>query len=231
MVWMVFNLLLVGADLSEIWSLSVSKYLSSVTLSLLCLLLTFVHWLLAYWICDVSLWRRYSWQVHFSTNNSSAVCVNKFSLVIVSQGFEKVLLCNPPFEFSWFVSMLFIKLCGKLFQISLLLVNRSTRPEVFCKKGVLRDFAKFETLAQMFSCEFSEISKNTFSYRIPLVAASVDNPSSQKIWICPTMSCINYSECVLVFLKKLILEISNCNTWTYFYIRFFKCFVSSKLIY
>ena len=60
-------------------------------------------------------------------------------------------------------------------------------PEMFCKKGVLRKFAKFrgkyhlcqslfliklqdkacnfikkETLAQVFSCEFCEISKNTF---------------------------------------------------------------------
>ena len=46
------------------------------------------------------------------------------------------------------------------------------------KKGVLRSFAKFtgkhfyqslffkkETLAQVFSCEFCEISKNTFPYR------------------------------------------------------------------
>ena len=59
---------------------------------------------------------------------------------------------------------------------------RSSRPEVFCKKVVLRSFTKFtgkhlcqslffnkvkkETLAQMFSCEFCEISKNTFySYK------------------------------------------------------------------
>ena len=33
------------------------------------------------------------------------------------------------------------------------------------------DFKK-ETLAQVFSCEFCEISKNTFYYRTPLVAAS-----------------------------------------------------------
>ena len=63
---------------------------------------------------------------------------------------------------------------------------RNSRQEVFCKKGVLRNFAKFtgeplceslffnkvaggscnfikkETLAQVFSCEFCEISKNTF---------------------------------------------------------------------
>ena len=33
-------------------------------------------------------------------------------------------------------------------------------------------FIEKETLAQVFSCEFSEISKNTFSYRTPPVAAS-----------------------------------------------------------
>ena len=56
---------------------------------------------------------------------------------------------------------------------------------MFCKKGVLRNFAKFtgkhlcqslffkkETLAQVFSCEFCGIFKNTFFYRTPLVAAS-----------------------------------------------------------
>ena len=34
------------------------------------------------------------------------------------------------------------------------------------------NFIKIETLAQVFSCEFFEISKNTFCYRRPLVAAS-----------------------------------------------------------
>ena len=34
-------------------------------------------------------------------------------------------------------------------------------------------FLKKEILAQLFSCEFDEISKNTFSYRTPPVAASV----------------------------------------------------------
>ena len=65
--------------------------------------------------------------------------------------------------------------------------TRSSRPEVFCKKGVLRNFAKvtgkhlcqslfFNKVAglrpQVFSCDFCEISKNTFCYRTPLVAAS-----------------------------------------------------------
>ena len=69
--------------------------------------------------------------------------------------------------------------------------TRSSRPEVFCKKSVLRNFTKFtgkqasgcrpqacdfikkETLAQLFACEFCETSKNTFLHRTPLVAASL----------------------------------------------------------
>ena len=77
------------------------------------------------------------------------------------------------------------------------IVAEASRPDVFCEKGVLRTFAKFtrkhlyqslffnkvaggacifikkETLPQVFSCEFCEISKNTFFYRTTLVAASV----------------------------------------------------------
>ena len=73
---------------------------------------------------------------------------------------------------------------------------RSSRPEMFCKKAVLRDFPKFtrKHLCQSLfitkvagqgrqlylkrdpgtgiSCEFCEIWKNAFSYRTPLVAAS-----------------------------------------------------------
>ena len=57
--------------------------------------------------------------------------------------------------------------------------DRSSRFEMFCRKCVLRNFAKFtekhlcqslflnkvEALAQVFSCEFCEIFKNTFFYR------------------------------------------------------------------
>ena len=90
--------------------------------------------------------------------------------------------------------------------VSCFLISQgSNRPEVFCKKGVLTNFAKFtgkhlcqrlffnkvaglrpqacnfikkESLAQMFSCEFCEISKNTFSYRTPPVAASISHKNS-----------------------------------------------------
>ena len=72
---------------------------------------------------------------------------------------------------------------------------QSSHPEVFCKKKVFLKisqnsqentcarvsfliklqfgFIKKEALAQVFSCEFSEISKDNFFHRIPLVAASV----------------------------------------------------------
>ena len=51
-------------------------------------------------------------------------------------------------------------------------LNRSSRPKMFCKKGVLKNFAKFTgkylyqslfliNFGQVFSCEFWEIFKNT----------------------------------------------------------------------
>ena len=43
---------------------------------------------------------------------------------------------------------------------------------IFFNKVEAWNFIKKETLAQMFSCEFCEISKNTFFHRTPLVAAS-----------------------------------------------------------
>ena len=74
--------------------------------------------------------------------------------------------------------------------------NKNSRPQMFRKKAVLRNFAKFtgkhlcqnlffnkfagkrpeaydfikkESLAQVLSCELCEISKNIFSYRTPLL--------------------------------------------------------------
>ena len=84
-------------------------------------------------------------------------------------------------------------------------ILRSSRPDVFCKKGVLKNFAKFtgkhlcqslffnrvaggacnfikkESLAQVLSCEFCEISKSTFFYRTPLVAAFAHSKSWRSI--------------------------------------------------
>ena len=50
---------------------------------------------------------------------------------------------------------------------------RSSRPEVFCCRPC--NFIKKGTLAQVFSGEFCKISKNTFFYRTPPVAASGDD--------------------------------------------------------
>ena len=67
---------------------------------------------------------------------------------------------------------------------------RSSRPEVFCKKSVLRNLAKFtgkylcqslaifcKTLAQVFSCEFCKISKNdnTLKYQLHLCLPRFQN--------------------------------------------------------
>ena len=62
-------------------------------------------------------------------------------------------------------------------------LNRSSRTKVFCKKSVHRNFLFFdkvtglrlatllkrENLAQVFSCESCEISRNTFSNRTPFL--------------------------------------------------------------
>ena len=109
---------------------------------------------------------------------------------------------------SWLV--LFLSVTFFSSQIKVRTWFRSSRPEVFCKKGVRRNLVKFtgkhlcqclffnkvagwglkkETLTQVFSCEFCEISKNTFSYRTPPVAASANLTFSvflfwvkEKIW-------------------------------------------------
>ena len=68
----------------------------------------------------------------------------------------------------------------------------SSRPEVLCKKSVLRNFTKFsgkhlcqrlffrDSLAQVFSCEFCGISKNNFFYRTLPVAVSAFSSSTRS---------------------------------------------------
>ena len=97
-----------------------------------------------------------------------------------------------------FFSVLYASPLSPTFKKLISETNRTSCLEVFCKKSGLRNFAKFtgkhltcarvslliklqaeacsviskETLSQLFSCEFCEFSKNTFSYRTPPVAAS-----------------------------------------------------------
>ena len=61
-------------------------------------------------------------------------------------------------------------------------MNYATKIKAYVRKQSPRgaNFIKKETLAQGFSYEFCEISKNTFSYKTHLVAASVCTNLSQK---------------------------------------------------
>ena len=84
--------------------------------------------------------------------------------------------------------LLYIFFCFRKFILNFFTKSRkklrSSRPDVFCKKGVLRNFSKFtgkhlcqglffnKVAGLVFSCEFWEISNNTFFYRTPLVATS-----------------------------------------------------------
>ena len=69
--------------------------------------------------------------------------------------------------------------------------GRSSRLDVFLEIST-SNFIKIETLAQVLSCEFLQIFKNTFSYRTPLVAASVEAfwkaKEEYKIWSILTLS-------------------------------------------
>ena len=73
---------------------------------------------------------------------------------------------------------------------------RSSRPEVFYRKGVPQvcNFIKKETLAQVFSREFCEISKNNFFHRTPPVVASVN-----KLNICQRTISISCSEFITLY--------------------------------
>ena len=52
------------------------------------------------------------------------------------------------------------------------MVKRKIKTKIPIKIPEVYNFIKKETLAQVFSCEFCEISKNTFFHRTPLVAAT-----------------------------------------------------------
>ena len=128
---------------------------------------------------------------------SAFIAVNKNSLIAmvkIMEFFEQGSLSYQITITQYKVlSVLFIKVLRKCKHCS----SRSTHLEVFCKNGALRNFAKFtrkhlcqslffiklkasdcnfikkETLTQVLSCVFCEISQNTFSYKTPPMAASV----------------------------------------------------------
>ena len=99
-----------------------------------------------------------------------SLSLNKF-LVSYFEIFTSLFSCH------WLIALFTRVICRETVIIIPLRI-RSSRQEVFRKKGGLRKtpvlgslFLK-KALAQVFSCEFCEMSKNTISYRTPLVAAS-----------------------------------------------------------
>ena len=53
-------------------------------------------------------------------------------------------------------------------------ISQNSQENTCAKISFLTNFIKKETLAEVFSCEFCEISMNTLYYRTPLVAASIN---------------------------------------------------------
>ena len=78
------------------------------------------------------------------------------------------------FHYSW--NFLFkIFLCLEIWNLVKLLVAPEAVVQRCSVNELLKacNFVKKETLAQVFSCEFCEISKNTFFHETPLVGASI----------------------------------------------------------
>ena len=75
-------------------------------------------------------------------------------------------------------------LCKNLFLEMSQNLQEVTRARVSFLIKLQNLFIKKETLAQVFSCQFCEISKNIFSYRRPLLAASVRE--KKKLMLCFT---------------------------------------------
>ena len=127
----------------------------------------------------------------------------------------------------------FVFLNGSVYIVGIMYGNTSSRPEVFCKKGVVRNFTKFtgkplyqsllfnkvaglrpekETLAQVFSCEFCEISKNTFFRRTPLEAASVEKKQS-SLFKFGFSQIMNNQETTDIESINLKFPITICTVW------------------
>ena len=124
------------------------------------------------------------------------------------------------FSIFWKMKRLYLPLLLLPFSI----ISRSSRPEVFCKKGVLRNVTKFtgkhlcqslffnkvaglgcnfiekETLAQMLSCEVCVLFKNTYFYRTTLVAVSARYIRGNVYFGIIAFSCLSSRKPCLIFL-------------------------------
>ena len=86
--------------------------------------------------------------------------------------------------------------------------DKNSRQTLSNHRPELYNFIKKETLAQVFFCEFCEISENTFSYKTPPVAASEVNVRPYLINISKTrggFSLLNFNlfqQKFTIFTKK-----------------------------
>ena len=78
------------------------------------------------------------------------------------------------------------------------------------------NFIIIETLAQVFFCEFCEISKSTFSYRTPAVAASVrikNNMTKTIILTCRNWGIVSLTEGYLISIWTSVLHMTHHLTY------------------
>ena len=78
------------------------------------------------------------------------------------------------------------------------------------------NFIIIETLAQSFFCEFCEISKSTFSYRTPPVAASVrikNNMTKTIILTCKNWGIVSLTEGYLISIWTSVLHMTHHLTY------------------
>ena len=145
-------------------------------------------------------WRKIIWKFHGSwfSNLEFPSCATQFCRISRGENlfslefpgvkvFREVYPQTPCLDFFWNSSLCSIDIvihtrCYLPHFTST--ITRSSRQEVFGRKGVLRHFPSaivsflinlqaWGILAQVLCCEFSDISKNVFFYRTPPVTASV----------------------------------------------------------
>ena len=168
---------------------------------------SFLYLLLQYYSCYWCQWFWIEKSVIYSAKFTGKIFLFKFfSEIFVWYGnWDSVIVCGiAGWQYFPINKNFNILITATMIRVShreqLSTTIRSSRPEVFCKNGVLRNFAKFtrkhvcqsvrseacnfikkETLAPVFSCEFCKVSKNTFSYRTPPVAASEQSDNNVYI--------------------------------------------------
>ena len=114
---------------------------------------------------------------------------NVFSLFWLNIKLFKVSILNSQI-FLWPVLLLlWTKVIYNEVNNKNIIKRRRSRPEVFCKKGVVRNVAKFTgkqlyqsliLMTQVSFCEFREILMNTFSYRASPVTDSENGIKNKK---------------------------------------------------